>query len=105
METKEQIFELEIGGTAYETRGTDKFSRRKVYRAPDPHAIRCVIPGVIRSIAVRRGARVRAGEPLLVLEAMKMENDIVAPRDGIVRAVNVSPGDTVAKGAILVELE
>jgi len=105
MQTNEQVLYLVIGETAYETRTTAKFARHRRYVAPDPHTVACVIPGVIRSVAVRKGARVRAGEPLVVLEAMKMQNDIVAPRDAVVRAVRVAPGETVAKGAVLVELE
>ena len=105
METHEEILRLIIGETAYETRTTAKFARRMRYVAPDPHAVACVIPGVIKSVAVKRGTRVRTGEPLMVLEAMKMQNDIVAPREGVVRAVNVAPGETVAKGAVLVVLE
>jgi len=105
METNEQILHLVIGEIAYETRTTAKFARRKRYVAPDPHIVACVIPGVIRSVAVKKGSRVRAGEPLVVLEAMKMQNDIVAPRDAVVRTVRVAPGETVPKGAILVELE
>ena len=105
MQTNEQVLHLVIGETAYATRTTAKFARRKPWVAPDPHTIVCVIPGVIRSVAVKRGTRVRAGEPLVVLEAMKMQNDIVAPRDAVVRAVRVAPGETVPKGAVLVELE
>src|SRR5512135_1958623 len=105
METTEQAKELVIGGVPYETRFTRKFEERTAYAAPDPHAVRCVIPGVIRSVAVRRGQRVKAGDSLLVLEAMKMQNDVLAPRDGAVRTVRCSPGDAVARGDILIELE
>ncbi len=63
------------------------------------------IPGLITSVAVAVGDKVAAGEQLLVLEAMKMENEIAAPMSGTVAAVHVSPGDTVEKGAQLVELE
>jgi geranyl-CoA carboxylase alpha subunit len=56
-------------------------------------------------VNVSVGQRVVKGEELLVVEAMKMENALRAPRDGVVRAVNVSTGDTVAPGRALVELE
>jgi len=105
MQTLETIRELVIGGVTYETRYTKKFDNRAPYVAPDPRFVRCVIPGVIRSVAVRKGMRVRCGDPLLVLEAMKMQNEVVSPRDGTIRAVRVSPGDTVAKGETLVEME
>jgi biotin carboxyl carrier protein len=105
MQTPETIRELVIGGVTYETRYTMKYDRRTPYVAPDPHVVRCVIPGVILTVVVRKGVRVRSGDPLLVLEAMKMQNDVRSPRDGIVRALRISPGDIVTKGQILIELE
>lgn len=105
MQTPETIRELVIGGVAYETRYTNKFDRRTPYVAPDPHVVRCVIPGVILTVAVRKRLRVRSGDPLLVLEAMKMQNEVRSPCDGTVRALRVSPGDTVTKGQILIELD
>ena len=54
---------------------------------------------------VKVGDSVTSGAPVLVLEAMKMENDIVAPKDGKVVAVNVKAGDSVESGAVLVSLE
>lgn len=103
--TSETTRELEIGGVSYETRFTAKFERRTRYVAPDPHLFLCVIPGVIRTIAVNKGMRIRAGDPLMVLEAMKMQNVLVAPRDGIVRKLRVAPGETVTRGQILAELD
>jgi biotin carboxyl carrier protein len=105
MQTPEAMRELVIGGVTYETRYTKKFNARKEYIAPDPHLVRCVIPGVIREVSVRTGLRVSAGDPLLVLEAMKMQNEILALREGTVRALHVSAGDTVTRGQILVELD
>ena len=63
------------------------------------------MPGKILSIKVKEGDSVHSGDVLLVLEAMKMENDIVAPKDGKVVAVNVKAGDSVESGAVLVSLE
>jgi biotin carboxyl carrier protein len=105
MQTPEPMRGLVIGGVTYETRYTKKFDARTAYVAPDPHLVRCVIPGVIRAVSVRSGLRVRPGDPLLVLEAMKMQNEIVSVREGTVRALRVSPGDTVTRGQILVELD
>ena len=51
------------------------------------------------------GDSVKSGTPVLVLEAMKMENDIVAPKDGKVVAIHVNVGDSVESGAVLVSLE
>jgi biotin carboxyl carrier protein len=105
MQTPETLRELVIGGVTYETRYTTKFQNRTPYVAPDPRQVRCVIPGVILTVSVRKGMRVNVGDPLLVIEAMKMQNEVRAGRPGTIRAVCVSPGQTVAKGGTLVEFE
>ena len=63
------------------------------------------MPGRIVRLLVDEGAAVSKGEPLLVVEAMKMENEIKAPRDGMVKRFAVSAGDLVDAKAVLVELE
>jgi 3-methylcrotonyl-CoA carboxylase alpha subunit len=63
------------------------------------------MPGVVTRVMASPGDEVRKGEPLVALEAMKMEHLIRAPRDGRVRQVNAQPGEMVAGGATLVELE
>jgi glutaconyl-CoA/methylmalonyl-CoA decarboxylase subunit gamma len=63
------------------------------------------MPGTVLRVAVRAGDSVAAGDPLVVLEAMKMETPLPSPYDGRVRAVHVAEGDRVAGGALLVELE
>ena len=59
------------------------------------------MPGSILAVNVSQGQTVRAGEVLVVLEAMKMENDIVAPSDGIVKQVLVAKGTTVDTDQVL----
>jgi 3-methylcrotonyl-CoA carboxylase alpha subunit len=63
------------------------------------------MPGVITKVMVVVGEEVTKGQPLLALEAMKMEHMIRAPRAGHVRKVSASPGQMVQAGAVLVELE
>jgi len=63
------------------------------------------MPGTVVSVLVSDGDKVTAREPLLVLEAMKMETPVVSPYDATVRRVHVTEGDRVATGAALVELE
>ncbi len=62
------------------------------------------MPGNILDVKVANGSAVKAGDVLVVLEAMKMENDIVAPQDGTVAAINVNKGDSVEAGQSLVVL-
>ncbi len=63
------------------------------------------MPGTVIKVNVHTGSTVEAGDPLVVLEAMKMETPLLAPHDGTVKAVHVGEGDRVAGGAVLVELD
>ena len=66
--------------------------------------ITSVMPGVVKEVLVAADEPVEAGQPLLILEAMKMENEIRAPRQGVVGAIHVEAGQAVEKGAALVSL-
>lgn len=63
------------------------------------------MPGTILSINVQAGSTVKKGDILMVLEAMKMENEIMAPRDGKVSSVNTTKGATVETGTVLCTLD
>ena len=67
-------------------------------------AVTAPMPGKILAVKAKEGDSVKAGDVLLVLEAMKMENDIVAPQDGVVASINVNVGDSVESGAKLASL-
>jgi acetyl/propionyl-CoA carboxylase alpha subunit len=86
--------------------------------APDPDAVphdrrhvgeqtalTAPMPGTVIRVVVAKGDRVQPRQPLVVLEAMKMETPVVSPYEAVVRAVHVAEGDRVAGGALLVELE
>jgi biotin carboxyl carrier protein len=66
--------------------------------------IKSPMPGTILAVNIQPGAAVKSGQVLFILEAMKMENEIVAPRDGTVSAVAVKKGDAVDTGAVLAAL-
>ena len=68
-------------------------------------ALTAPMPGTVIRVAVAPGDRVAARQPLVVLEAMKMETPVVAPYEAVVSSVNVAEGDRVAGGTVLVELE
>ncbi len=70
-----------------------------------PSLVEAPIPGKVVSVGVAVGDAVEPGQPLVVLEAMKMENELTAPQAGTVTAVHVEPGRTVDAGTVLVELE
>jgi biotin carboxyl carrier protein len=94
-----------VDGTIYETRLTRKMRERRPWRAADRRQIATMIPGLIVRVLVAPGQQVRRGQGVVVLEAMKMRNEVQAPRDGTVQRVLVAAGQTVAKGALLIELE
>ncbi len=94
-----------IDGTKYETRLTAKFKQRKPYAAKDPKQLTAFIPGVIDAVYVKPGASVKKGEPLLLLEAMKMRNNVNAHDDVIIKNVHVTVGQRVAKNELLIEFE
>lgn len=70
-----------------------------------PEPIRAPMPGMVTRVLVAAGDAVRAGDSIVVMEAMKMENELRAKSDAKVRAVVVTPGTAVEKGMVLVELE
>lgn len=67
-------------------------------------AVRAPLPGTINAVNVTKGQAVKKGDTVVVLEAMKMENNIAAECDGTITAVHVSKGDSVREGAILVTI-
>ena len=69
-----------------------------------PRVVRSTMPGIVREVHVAEGAEVAAKAPLLVLEAMKMQNEVRAAAGGRVAKVHVAPGSTVARGDALVTL-
>lgn len=69
------------------------------------HAVVAPLPGVLLSVAVKVGDTVKAADTVAVLEAMKMENAIHAGRDGVVKAINANPGDSVPEGGAIITLE
>ena len=67
--------------------------------------IKAPMPGTILNILVKPGQKVAKGDTLLILEAMKMENEIVSPRDAVVAGVSVNKGESVDSGTPLVSLQ
>lgn len=96
---------LEIGNAVYITRLTNKFRNRPLWIKPDKKKIKAIIPGNIQKIMAREGDEVSAGTPLLILEAMKMRNEVLSPIDGVVKKIFVSEGEMVPKSHLLIEMD
>lgn len=89
---------------------SDASSKRSTGRSGRPRAtkqghVTSSMPGTIVAIMAKEGDQINAGDPVLVVEAMKMENEVPAPISGTVKAVNVSKGDSVNPDEALVEIE
>lgn len=63
--------------------------------------LKAPMPGKVLEISVSAGSEVSAGQPLVILEAMKMENELRSPHAGIIENINISPGDSVEKNELL----
>jgi len=96
---------LQIDDAKYKTMLTHKFEKRTGYRPPDESKIISFIPGTIVKITVEEGELVKEGDKLLVLEAMKMRNQLLVPFDGKITKINVQEGQTVPKNHLLAEIE
>lgn len=119
---EDNVISLEVNGTSYEVKmkGDVKTTKtptlvRSASKQPsvplkvNPTAttttVTAPIPGVILSLNVKVGDTVKENDLLLVLEAMKMENNIVAEKAGTVTAVKVATGQQVLQDAVMIELE
>jgi biotin carboxyl carrier protein len=105
MSKEENLKKLEIDSTSYETNLTKKYLARSGYSIKDPRKITAFIPGIIRKIYVREGGRIKPGDNLLILEAMKMENIIISSIEGKIAKIYIKEGETIMKNHILMEIE
>jgi len=104
--TKKQVFKtLHIDNVSYKTLFTDKYINRKKYVEHNPKKVIAVIPGSIKKIHVKTGSKVKEGDVLLILDAMKMNNRIMSTMDGVIKKIHVKQGSIVPKDALLLEFE
>ena len=96
---------LNIDGTEYKTIITSKFKKRKIWKAPNENHIKSYIPGTILEILVKPGDEVEIGTPLLILEAMKMQNKIVSHKKARVKEIKITEQQIVPKGELMLVLE
>ncbi len=122
LEFEDRIASVEVNGTRYEVEVHKQVqhpktpvlvrqevpaptrSETKIRKTIGGTQVKAPLPGNIMQLFVRNGDAVKKGDKLLMYEAMKMENTIVAEKDGTVSAVRVQPGDSVLEGDVLMEL-
>ena len=96
---------LVIQGAVYKTTFTKKFENRFNYESPNDNLIYSFIPGTIVDIFVKEGQKVKEGETLLLLEAMKMENQVRMPFDGKIQKIHVKKDDVIPKRHLMIEIK
>lgn len=104
---KEQPEYVDFAVTArkYKTLLTKKYQNRKPWVNPSPYEIQSIIPGTIVEISVKEGEIYKEGAPLLILEAMKMQNHIQMPFTARIKKINVEIGNRIPKDSLMIELE
>ena len=95
---------LLISSGLYKTELTKKYINRKKWELPNPKMIMAVIPGTILDVFVKSGQQVKKGEILLILEAMKMQNQILMPFDGKIKKIFVTPDEVIKKKHLMIEI-
>jgi len=110
IEERDDLYHVLMAGDLYEVKVTDERSRRleSAFMAfgdtGGEASIRAPMPGLIVRVPVVEGQAVVKGETVIILESMKMENELKSPRDGTVHRVNVEPGDSVEQNRVLVTI-
>jgi len=102
-------FEVTVGGSRFQLEAVDErtklLSGQAAEVATGPQSVEAEMPGKVVKLSVSVGDIVTVGQGVLVIEAMKMENEIPSPIDGVVKEVAVSEGDTVEAGLPLFSVE
>lgn len=101
----ENNLKMIIDETEYSTNSTPSFDKKKKWSHPDDRNVKSIIPGTIVEIFVKEGQSVLDGGQMLVIEAMKMNNQIKFGRNGVIDKILVKPGDIVTKGQNLIILK
>ncbi|HSM48797.1 MAG TPA: biotin/lipoyl-containing protein [Draconibacterium sp.] len=105
MSEEKEMKELIIQGAVYQTTFTRKFEERVKWEAPDMNMLYSFIPGTIIDIFVKPKQKVKEGETLLLLEAMKMQNQLRMPFDGEIVKIHVKKDETIPNHYLIMEIK
>ncbi|NOR76350.1 MAG: acetyl-CoA carboxylase biotin carboxyl carrier protein subunit [Draconibacterium sp.] len=104
-EKEKEYEELIVQGVVYKTTLTRKFKERVKWEAPNENLLYSIIPGTIIDIFVKPKQKVKEGETLLLLEAMKMQNQIRMPFDGTIVKIHVKTEELVPNRHLMIEIK
>lgn len=96
---------LHIDDTPYETEIPEGYFGTPTDGKRNRNEIRAIIPGIIADIKVKKGDRVSPGQVIIILEAMKMFNDVEVETEGRIAEININVGDKVEKDQVMVKIE
>ena len=102
---EKELRELVIQGAVYKTKYSRKFEERDVWETPDTNKFYSFIPGTIIDIYVKPKQKVKEGETLLLLEAMKMQNQVRMPFDGEIVKIYVQKDEVIPNRHLMVEIK
>ena len=105
MDENIEFIDFKYEEISYKTSVTKKFANRTPYTPPDSRRVVAFIPGTILKVYVKEGQKVKKGDKLLELQAMKMDNQLLATRSGTVKKIYVKQGEVVPKQYLLLELK
>lgn len=104
MSEEKEFKTLVVQGAVYKTNYTWKFENRVNWEAPNPNHIYSFIPGTIIDIFVKPKEKVKEGQTLLLLEAMKMQNQVRMPFDGEIVKIHVKKDDVIPRKFLMLEI-
>lgn len=102
---RNEYVDFGIMAGSYKTRLTKKFKNREVWQQPVPGEVLSNLPGTIIQVLVKEGQEVKEGDLILIHEAMKMFNRIVAPVSGKVTGITVMVGDKIGKNHLMIKID
>ena len=105
MSEEKEWKDLIIQGTVYKTTYTRKFEQRVNWEAPNDNMLYSFIPGTIIDIFVKPKQKLKEGETILLLEAMKMQNQVRMPFDGEIVKINVKKDEVIPNRHLMVEIK
>jgi acetyl/propionyl-CoA carboxylase alpha subunit len=109
--TEEKVFELMVNGSPYRYEAKDRFDLllkelgMENLAATAANDLKAPMPGLVLKVEVEAGQSIQKGDPLIVLEAMKMENVLKSPADATIKSVEVEVGQAVEKNQVLIAFE